>query len=184
MWRFWAAQSDDDSGDDSGSVSGPEVKVGGGAFGGYGYESSSSSDEARRVVRSKKDKASEASNVLIGKLRNHVKIDDWKPVSTDFAELLKMCAKNKTAGDDKLSIKTICKLEDDIDGPDGAWAEKKKLHKDNQRALTRIVRQDIRKMISGDYKEKVDAYRATAQEEESDFASEDSSSSVLSKFSW
>ena len=45
-------------------------------------------------------------------------------------------------------IKTIIQVEEDAESN---WADKKKLHKDNQRALTN-VRQTIKKMIAGDYK--------------------------------
>jgi len=170
--RFWAAQSDDDSASDDDSSSGGEQKQG--AFAGYGYDSSSSEEETKRVVRSKKDKASAATNAILTKLKNFVKIDDWKSAQQEFSELQKHCLKTKTESDMNVLIRTICKLEEDIDGEMGAWANKKKLHKDNQRALTR-VRQDIRKMISGEYQEEVAAYKENPeQEEESDFAASSS----------
>ena len=48
----------------------------------------------------------------------------------------------------RLWVKTIIQIEEDAESN---WADKKKLHKDNQRALTN-VRQTIKKMVAGDYK--------------------------------
>merc|ERR1711865_270904 len=173
MSKFWTADGSA-SDTESDSESEEEKNIGKTEFAGYGYDSSSSEEEEKREVRSKKDKASAATNAILTKLKNHTKISDWKGAYEDFNDLLKLCEKTKTEDDKKVLVKTICSLEDDIEG--GAWAEKKKLHKDNQRALTRL-RQDIRKMIApetGAYHAATAAHRA-APKEESDFG-EDSSS--------
>ena len=45
-------------------------------------------------------------------------------------------------------VKTIIMVEEDCEA---SWGDKKKLHKDNQRALIK-VRQQIKKMVAGEYK--------------------------------
>ena len=175
MSKFFAQAGDSDSESESGSESEDEKNLGKTEFAGYGgYDSSSSEEEEKREVKSKKDKANAATNAILTKLKNHTNISDWKGAYDDFNDLLKLCTKTKTDEDMKVLVKTICKVEDDIEG--GAWAEKKKLHKDNQRALTRL-RQDIRKMIAegGTYHDSVAAFRAAPQEE-SDFEESESES--------
>merc|ERR1711865_884241 len=174
MSKFFAQAGDSDSESESGSESEDEKNLGKTEFAGYGgYDSSSSEEEEKREVKSKKDKSNAVTNAILTKLKNHTNISDWKGAYDDFSDLLKVCTKSKTE-DMKVLVKTICKVEDDIEG--GAWAEKKKLHKDNQRALTRL-RQDIRKMIAvgGTYHDSVAALRAAPQEA-SDFEESESES--------
>merc|ERR1712195_309181 len=175
MSKFFAQAGDSDSESESGSESEDEKNLGKTEFAGYGgYDSSSSEEEEKREVKSKKDKSNAVTNAILTKLKNHTNISDWKGAYDDFSDLLKVCTKSKTEDDMKVLVKTICKVEDDIEG--GAWAEKKKLHKDNQRALTRL-RQDIRKMIAvgGTYHDSVAALRAAPQEA-SDFEESESES--------
>merc|ERR1711865_736783 len=175
MSKFFAQAGDSDSESESGSESEDEKNLGKTEFAGYGgYDSSSSEEEEKREVKSKKDKSNAVTNAILAKLKNHTNISDWKGAYDDFSDLLKVCTKSKTEDDMKVLVKTICKVEDDIEG--GAWAEKKKLHKDNQRALTRL-RQDIRKMIAvgGTYHDSVAALRAAPQEA-SDFEESESES--------
>jgi translation initiation factor 3 subunit C len=177
MSKFWTADGDS-TGSDSESDSEEEKNMGKTEFAGYGYESSSSEEEEKREVKSKKDKASEATRKILSALKNHKFNADWKGAYDDFNDLLKLCAKTKSEDDQKVLVKTICTLEDDIEG--GAWADKKKLNKDQQRALTRL-RQDIRKMTapSGAFHDKCQDFRAQPQEE-SDFGEDSESESESS----
>lgn len=71
---------------------------------------------------------------------------------TDKAQKTQAKANNQEgeAAVRKLWVKTLIQVEQDCED---SWTEKKKLHKDNQRALTRI-RQQVKKMTAGDYKVK------------------------------
>jgi len=176
--RFWA-DADEESEEESNS--GGEEEEQRGATGlernfAYAVSDSESDDEVKRKVVSKKEKYTEDLKDALRKLHNFIKISDWKSVVDTFADVQSRTDKaNKThskanntegvAAVTKLWVKTIISVEAACEE---SWSTKKSLNKDQQRALTKI-RQGVKKMTAGEYKDRVEQQKAAGDSEEEEF---------------
>ena len=102
MSRFWAKEGTDSSEEGSGSGSGSDSEDAGAAAKAANasrwaeLSESDSASEGERVVRSAKDKAWDAMEKLVGKIKNSMKINDWNGIQTDWDLLCKQVEKQKT----------------------------------------------------------------------------------------
>ncbi len=105
MSKFFAAGSSSDSSSESGSESEgeapPQVRRGGGKAPASGAPSaflfSDDEDDARRVVRSAREKRHEQLNNIMKTIRNSRKIKDFNKMETSFQELQRAYEKARPA---------------------------------------------------------------------------------------
>jgi len=151
----------------------------------YAMSDSDSEEDVRRKVVSKRDKYTADLEEGIKKLKNHLKIDDWKSVAESWADVQAraeraektMAKANNNEGVTAVKkhfVKALIMMSEDCET---SFARKKELnmHKDNQRALIRI-RQGVKKMVEHEYKDAVEAQKA-APESEDEFIDEEGSES-------
>ncbi len=193
MSRFWAKEGTDSSEEGSGSGSGSDSEDAGAAAKAANasrwaeLSESDSASEGERVVRSAKDKAWDAMEKLVGKIKNSMKINDWNGIQTDWDLLCKQVEKQKTLivkeggmGTPSLRfyVRLLATLEDFLATTLKDKEAQKKMTAQNGRALNRM-KLALRKHNKV-YEKEIAAYREnpeeSAQEEEEEDSDEDSDS--------
>ncbi|KAF5400038.1 Eukaryotic translation initiation factor 3 subunit C [Paragonimus heterotremus] len=105
----------------------------------------SDEEEAKRVVKSAKDKRFEEMQSIIKNLNNHKKIKDMSNVLTDFESLVRVHEKslklNEIDSIPAFYIRCIAELEDFVND---SWEKKKDLNRGAAKALT-ALRQRVKK---------------------------------------
>ncbi len=108
----------------------------------------SESEDARRVVRSAKDKRVEELGQTVEEIRNKMKINDWIGISTNFDKLNKQLDKIARAGNmtkvPKVYVKALIELEDFLAAALANKEAKKKMSSTNAKALN-SMRQNLKK---------------------------------------
>lgn len=161
----------------------------------YQADDSDVSEEEDRVVRKKEDKFHESLNAVFDKMKNHIKINDFTSLTTDFDDLISELNKSVgvTIATDKLQtlptfiLKNLAALEDCIN--EVSADEKKKMNKTNSQAYNKM-RQRLKKFLAetGDaenlYEKQLQKYRENPpadeegeEKDESEESSDDSDSS-------
>ncbi|XP_062919096.1 eukaryotic translation initiation factor 3 subunit C [Mobula hypostoma] len=180
MSRFFATGSDSES---ESSSSGEEVlpKAGAGGFSRQPLLVSDEEEDAKRVVRSAKDKRFDELMNIIKTIRNAMKIRDMAKCLEEFESLGKAYLKSKSIVDKegipKFYIRILVDLEDMVNE---VWEDRegrKKMNKNNSKALA-TMRQKIRK-YNRDFEQELIAYRENPEKsaEEEEEAEEDEESS-------
>jgi len=173
MSRFFAA-SDDDSEENSGSEAEDsnessegeqeETKIQATKF---GFESSDEDDE-KRIVRTEKSKRYDEMLTAVKTLKNHMKINDWVFITTDFDNLQKLLAKAKNItakeGIPRFYIRACLSIEDLCLA--ATTDKEKKMSTSNAKALN-IMRQKLRKWTK-EYAPQIAAYKANPLPSEED----------------
>ncbi|CAN0229016.1 unnamed protein product [Discosporangium mesarthrocarpum] len=141
--KFWAQASE--SGSDSDSDSDSDSSMGGqpGAQRRqWAVDSDSESEDEVRVVKSAKDRSFEAINISVGKIRNHMKINDWNGIQTEFDECNKHIDKSKATivkdGVPTFYVKMLAQLEDFLAAALKDKPAIKKMSATNTRSLNRM----------------------------------------------
>eukprot|EP01027_Heterolobosea_sp_BB2_P003508 GEZU01005314.1.p1 GENE.GEZU01005314.1~~GEZU01005314.1.p1 ORF type:complete len:952 (-),score=400.13 GEZU01005314.1:3202-6057(-) len=120
-----------------------------------------SSEDEKRVVKSAKDKRMDELNKVINDLRNHLKINDWKSVATDFDELNKALANlmklKEVTAVPKEYIKTLVAVEDAYNELQKDKAAIKKMNQANAKALN-SMKQKLKKN-NGPYEKQMEEFR-------------------------
>ncbi len=105
------------------------------------FEDSSESEDEQRIVKTGSDKKKEALNQLMADLKNHIKINDFGQIMTDFERLTEEIDKAANGGDTAIAllpgdvlpnyvIRALIKIEDCInDTQDAIKAKKMNLSK-------------------------------------------------------
>eukprot|EP00735_Rhodelphis_limneticus_P009130 TRINITY_DN2556_c0_g1::TRINITY_DN2556_c0_g1_i1::g.19161::m.19161 TRINITY_DN2556_c0_g1::TRINITY_DN2556_c0_g1_i1::g.19161 ORF type:complete len:969 (-),score=310.54,sp/Q9XHM1/EIF3C_MEDTR/40.77/0.0,eIF-3c_N/PF05470.7/6.9e-186,PCI/PF01399.22/5.7e+03,PCI/PF01399.22/1.5e-14,Baculo_DNA_bind/PF04786.7/0.015,Baculo_DNA_bind/PF04786.7/3e+03,DUF4363/PF14276.1/7.9,DUF4363/PF14276.1/21,TPR_2/PF07719.12/1.5e+04,TPR_2/PF07719.12/2.1,TPR_2/PF07719.12/1.5e+03,PTS_IIA/PF02255.11/5.8e+03,PTS_IIA/PF02255.11/1.5,PTS len=165
--RFWAGESESES-DETASASDsevssvdqkPQVAKPGKA---KDYDFSESDEEVKRVVKSAKDKRFEALQEIVNKIKNHIKINDWNAINTDFEDLNRQLAKSRTVMTQnetvpRLYIKGIALIEDSANTTFQDKASIKKMSSTNAKSFN-AVRQKVRKNNKV-YESQIEEYR-------------------------
>ena len=118
MSKFFAnpdSSSDSDQDSDSSSSDGfkGRAKPGGGKA--AVYDSDSSSEDEKRVVKSHKDKAWETMLESVGKIKNSCKNNDWSVIYDEFVKVNSLLEKAKAkAGVPKFYVKMLSELSDHV----------------------------------------------------------------------
>lgn len=185
--RFWAAggsSSEEES--DASEASDVEIsqQQQARAASRWAVESDSDSDDDTRVVKSAKDKALDGVDRACTQLKNHMKINDWAQIQTEFDALFKLVDKAKgsiktSAGHHpKVFVRTMAALEDLMAEKLKNKAEQKKMSKENSKAMIRM-KGKLKKQLEPLQRE-LEAFRAhpesSSSEEESSSESSDDSS--------
>jgi len=185
--RFWAAGGSS-SEEESDLSEGSDVEISqqqqARAASRWAVDSDSDSEDDTRVVKSAKDKALEGVERACTALKNHMKINDWTQIQTEFDALFKLMDKAKgsvktAAGTHpKVFVRTMVALEDLLVEKLKNKAEQKKMSKENSKAFIRM-KGKIKKQLEPMQRE-LEAFRAhpeSSSEEESSSDSSDESSS-------
>ena len=108
----------------------------------------SDSEDARRVVRSAKDKRVEELTHIVEEIRNKMKINDWVGISSNFDKLNKQLDKINRAGAltkvPKIYVKALLELEDFLAAALANKEARKGMSKSNAKALN-SMRQNLKK---------------------------------------
>lgn len=142
--RFWAGGSSSEEESDHSSDSEIETsqQQQQRAASRWAVQSDSDSDEEVRVVKSGKDKALEAIERACDAIKNHIKINDWTKILSEFDALEKHLLKAKNVlsaqGNPKFYIRTMVMLEDFLNEKAKNKADQKKMSKENSKALIRM----------------------------------------------
>ncbi|XP_069782969.1 eukaryotic translation initiation factor 3 subunit C [Narcine bancroftii] len=180
MSRFFATGSDSES---ESSSSGEEAlpKAGTGGFSRQPLLVSDEEEDAKRVVRSAKDKRFDELMNIIKTIRNAMKIRDMAKCLEEFEVLGKAYLKSKSIVDKegipKFYTRILVDLEDMVNEVWEDRESRKKMNKNNSKALA-TMRQKIRK-YNRDFEQEIIAYREnpekSADEEEEVEEDEESS---------
>ncbi|KAI1292027.1 Eukaryotic translation initiation factor 3 subunit C [Halotydeus destructor] len=145
------------------------------------YISDDEDDQAKRVVRTAKEKRYEELDEIIKQIRNYKKIKDIAKIQTGFDNLTKAFTKAKPVIEKadkgvtpKFYIRCIVEIEDFLNA---VWEDKdfrKNMNKINSKALASL-RQKIRK-YNKDFEEDILKYRENPVEEEEEAAEDESES--------
>ncbi|KAE9331431.1 Eukaryotic translation initiation factor 3 subunit C [Phytophthora rubi] len=179
--RFWAGSSSSEEESDVSDVSDVETsqQQAARAASRWAVQSDSDSDEEVRVVKSAKDKALENMERNCVALKNHMKINDWTQIQTEFDELVKQLerAKKTLSGLPTFYVRTMVALEDFLLEKVKNKAEQKKMSKENSKALIRM-KGKIKKQLEP-VRKQIDDFRAhpvgSSEDESSSSESSDSS---------
>ncbi|XP_065663279.1 eukaryotic translation initiation factor 3 subunit C isoform X3 [Hydra vulgaris] len=141
------------------------------------YQFSDDEEDAKRVVRSAKDKKFEVLQVSLKSIRNSMKINDVVKIQTEYENLTKGYEKSKTIiqkeGIPNFFIKGLADLEDFIQQQWEDAEGRKKLSKLNAKALASL-RQKVKKFNREfeekivDYKKDPSKYEEVEEEEENE----------------
>ena len=178
MSKFWGADESESESSSSSSESEQEAVQHRPRVMQRWAEASSSEDEdtQKRVVRSQKDKRFDELRNAVKQLRNHMKVNDFQNVSTDYEALLKGLRKaqaSKGVSDDdgtpRIFIRAITELEKYIET---VFAEGTKKLKENKAKAFNTLRSKVRKG-NKDYAQQVEqcksnpaAFESANEEEE------------------
>ncbi|TDH65348.1 hypothetical protein CCR75_001355 [Bremia lactucae] len=180
--RFWAGSSSSEEESDVSDVSDVETtqQQAARAATRWAVQSDSDSDEEVRVVKSAKDKALESMARHCTGLRNHMKINDWTQIQTEFDELTKQHerAKKSTTTLPVFYLRTMVALEDFMAEKVKSKAEQKKMSKENSKALIRM-KGKLKKQLES-IRLQIDDFRANPMDSSDESASESSSSDASS----
>ncbi|POM65596.1 Eukaryotic translation initiation factor 3 subunit C, partial [Phytophthora palmivora] len=178
--RFWAGSSSSEEESDVSDVSDVETsqQQAARAASRWAVQSDSDSDEEVRVVKSAKDKALENMERNCSAIKNHMKINDWTQIQTEFDELAKQLerAKKSMTTLPTFYLRTMVALEDFLAEKVKNKAEQKKMSKENSKALIRM-KGKLKKQLEP-MRKPIDDFRAnpSGSSEESESESEDDSS--------
>ncbi|RLN48774.1 hypothetical protein BBJ29_008918 [Phytophthora kernoviae] len=180
--RFWAGGSSSEEESDVSDVSDVETsqQQQQRAASRWAVQSDSDSDEEVRVVKSAKDKALENMERNCANIKNHMKINDWTQIQTEFDELSKLMdrAKKSLTGLPIFYVRTMVALEDFLLEKVKNKAEQKKMSKENSKALIRM-KGKVKKTLEP-IRKQIDDFRAkpvdSSEEESSESSSSESSS--------
>eukprot|EP00933_Yihiella_yeosuensis_P062556 TRINITY_DN6553_c0_g1_i1.p1 TRINITY_DN6553_c0_g1~~TRINITY_DN6553_c0_g1_i1.p1 ORF type:complete len:1003 (+),score=295.30 TRINITY_DN6553_c0_g1_i1:123-3011(+) len=188
--KFWGGESSSESDSDSSSSEDEKPTVAAAAaprkqMARWAEESSSDEEvEKKRTVLSSSDKRFELMNAKLKELKNHVKIDDFASIITDYEALLKMLEKLKTAvaedgGPPAQFVKAISDLEDYVEKTHADLQEKKqnkgeKLTENKAKAFN-TLRAKVRKQ-NKQFQESIEQYKANPE----DFAAVEQEASASS----
>jgi len=163
--RFWAGgdSSDSDKSEDENSTSsdesGPVTNKPGASR--WAVESDSDSEDEVRVVKSAKEKAWDSMKETVAKIKNHMKINDWNGIQTNFEDVNKQIEKAKTLlvadGPPPFYIRLLAELEDFLAETLKDKDAQKKMNGPNARSLNRM-KLLVRKHNKS-YEEAIAAYR-------------------------
>lgn len=125
-----------------------------------GFDDSSESEEEQRVVKTQKDKKLESLNAVIKDVNNHIKINDFSSLVTDFERFCEEIERDQATGqgiiyelgkDGILPIqylRVLVKIEDAINDTQTAAKDKKvSLNKTNSVSLNKL-KQKMKKYLS------------------------------------
>eukprot|EP00644_Phytophthora_capsici_P010446 jgi/Phyca11/116367/e_gw1.30.3.1 len=178
--RFWAGSSSSEEESDVSDVSDVETsqQQAARAASRWAVQSDSDSDEEVRVVKSAKDKALENMERNCSAIKNHMKINDWTQIQTEFDELAKQLdrAKKTMTTLPVFYLRTMVALEDFLAEKVKNKAEQKKMSKENSKALIRM-KGKLKKQLEP-LRKPIDDFRANPVD-----SSEDESSSSESESS-
>jgi translation initiation factor 3 subunit C len=156
--RFFRRGGDSDSDSDSSSggssedANVPQQRAGGGRF--AFSDSESDSEDEKRVVISKDDKAKEGLNTAIKEIRNAKGIEDWSKVYDKFVELNKVIKKSHPLGNvPGLYIRVIAELEQEAVLAFRNKDAFNKMDKSKQQALKNLKQKVIKH--NEDFKDKI-----------------------------
>ncbi|OWZ08813.1 Eukaryotic translation initiation factor 3 subunit C [Phytophthora megakarya] len=179
--RFWAGSSSSEEESDVSDVSDVETgqQQAARAASRWAVQSDSDSDEEVRVVKSAKDKALESMERNCTAIKNHMKINDWTQIQTEFDELCKQLerAKKSTTTLPTFYLRTMVALEDFLAEKVKNKAEQKKMSKENSKALIRM-KGKLKKQLEP-MRKPIDDFRANpvdSSEDESESSSDSESS--------
>ncbi|KAL3671616.1 hypothetical protein V7S43_003529 [Phytophthora oleae] len=191
--RFWAGSSSSEEESDVSDVSDVETsqQQAARAASRWAVQSDSDSDEEVRVVKSAKDKALENMERNCVTIKNHMKINDWTQIQTEFDELAKQLdrAKKTITALPVFYLRTMVALEDFLAEKVKNKAEQKKMSKENSKALIRMKGklkkqlEPMRKQIDDFRANPVDSSEDESSSSESESSSEESESSASSSSS-
>ncbi|KAJ8563961.1 hypothetical protein ON010_g7387 [Phytophthora cinnamomi] len=131
--------------------------------------------------KSAKDKALENMERNCAGIKNHMKINDWTQIQTEFDELVKQLerAKKTLSALPTFYLRTMVALEDFLLEKVKNKAEQKKMSKENSKALIRM-KGKIKKQLEP-VRKQIDDFRAhpvdSSEDEESESSSSESESS-------
>ena len=161
--------------DDSSSESEDNQKSGVNRFLVSDSDEDSDSEDARRVVRSAKDKRVEELTHIVEEIRNKMKINDWVGISSNFDKLNKQLEKISRTGalakTPKIYVKALIEMEDFLATALANKEARKTMSKSNAKALN-SMRQNLKKN-NKEYEADIKARREAPEESDSDY-SEDS----------
>ncbi|EGZ15891.1 hypothetical protein PHYSODRAFT_561619 [Phytophthora sojae] len=180
--RFWAGSSSSEEESDVSDVSDVETsqQQAARAASRWAVQSDSESDEEVRVVKSAKDKALENMERNCAGIKNHMKINDWTQIQTEFDELVKQLERAKKTLNTlpTFYVRTMVALEDFLFEKVKNKAEQKKMSKENSKALIRM-KGKIKKQLEP-VRKQIDDFRVNpveSSEDESESSSSESESS-------
>ncbi|DAZ93760.1 TPA: hypothetical protein N0F65_000603, partial [Lagenidium giganteum] len=177
--RFWAggSSSDEDSDNSSGSDVENVNQQAARAASRWAVQSDSESEEEVRVVKSAKDKAFENIERGCNALKNHMKINDWTKILSEFDQMSKAMDKAKNviaaSGYPTFYVRAMMCIRD------RNKAEQKKMSKENSKALIRMkgkvkaVKETLERQMEEFRKNPVESAEEESSEEE-DSSEEDS----------
>ncbi|KAH7474605.1 hypothetical protein PRIC1_013268 [Phytophthora ramorum] len=176
--RFWAGSSSSEEESDASDVSDVETsqQQQARAASRWAVQSDSDSDEEVRVVKSAKDKALENMERNCAAIRNHMKINDWTQIQSEFDELCKQLerAKKTISGLPAFYLRAMVALEDFLSEKVKNKAEQKKMSKENSKALIRM-KGKIKKQFEP-MRKQIDDFRANPVDSSEDESSSSESS--------
>lgn len=145
--RFWAGSSSEseqgsDHSVDSEDEKQNEVQVKNAAASRWAIDSDSDSEEEVRVVRSAKDKAFIILERSIAVLKNHMKINDWAKILSEFDGMMKHLEKAKsiiaTQGYPKYYLRYLVSLEEFVNVTVKDKPSQKKMGKEAKQSFIRM----------------------------------------------
>ncbi|TMW56442.1 hypothetical protein Poli38472_006452 [Pythium oligandrum] len=190
--RFWQAGSSSEE-EDSDYSSSSEVEISqqsqARAASRWAVMSDSDSEEEVRVVKSAKDKAFDNLEKSCDAIKNHMKINDWSKIQTEFDGMIKHLDKAKNVlsaqGNPTFYIRTMVQLEDFLNEKVKAKADQKKMSKENSKALIRMkgkikkhfetIEKDVTKFRANPVESSESEASESSEEEDSDEESEEDS---------
>lgn len=127
----------------------------------YLHEESSSDEEVvvKRVVKSQKDKLNDEMTTLSNSIKNHIKINDWNAIHTDFNKLTTL-VQGKTVqkeGIPRMYVKILAQLEDFLKKTMDNKEAKKKMSSSNSKSLN-TMKQKLKKN-NKQYETQIEEYR-------------------------
>jgi len=148
--------------------------------------SSDDETEQKRTVRSQKDKLYDQLEGTIKKMRNHMKINDWVSLHTDFNKLTQQIEKGKKVIDKdglpQFLIKMLVELEDFSNRIHGSKDQKKSMSSRNYKSMN-TMRQKLRK-YNKQYAKQIEEYRKAPEEGEQEVPSDDEGEDKAESEDW
>jgi translation initiation factor 3 subunit C len=136
------------------------------------------SDDEVRVVKSKKDKASDTILEIVNNIRNKRKVNDWSAIIDEFSKANEQVAKSVRLGllpgPPKFYIRMLADLEDQVKETLKDKEAIKKMAKNSAKALDRM-KLVIKKHNEG-FKDEIADFRANPEKYEDDEEDSDDSS--------
>jgi len=164
MSRFFAASDSESSSSES------ESQDEAPAFTAHQFQFSDDEEDAKRVVRSAKDKRYEALNGIIKNIRNSKKIKDFNKMETLFLDLTKaydkarpVVAKEENGITPRFFVRILVEMEDMLNE---TWEDKtyrKSMSKTNGKSLGSL-RQKLRKYVRNEFEKDAEKFRENPDE--------------------